>query len=92
MPHFTQISVRQFKDKTTPEFDDNFDFVENLEDKVENDDGSYFDEFGFDNGQNSSADEVPMEDFSLNFEEIKVTYSEDAVLDFALTGNEGFIL
>ncbi|WP_298985724.1 hypothetical protein [uncultured Roseibium sp.] len=89
MPRYSQVSISQFKDKTKPEFDDNFNFASDTRGESEDDASSSFDNFEFDNGENgSSEDTIPTETVTFNYEEIKVTYREDAVLDFALTGDD----
>ncbi len=86
MSRYSQVSINRFKDKTRLEPNDEFDFV--LETKEYS---SHMDDFEFDTGEFDSSDgAVPTETFSLNFEEIKVTYPEAAVLDFALTGDDDF--
>ncbi|WFE91085.1 hypothetical protein K1718_06950 [Roseibium porphyridii] len=91
MPRYSQVSIRQFKDKTKPEFDDNFNFASDIGGENEDDASSSFDNFEFASGEKgSSEDTIPTETVTFNYEEIKVTYREDAVLDFALTGDDDF--
>ncbi|MBG6208961.1 hypothetical protein IWQ49_003630 [Labrenzia sp. EL_126] len=86
MSRYSQVSINRFKDKTRLEPNDEFDFVLETEEY-----SSPMDDFEFDTGEFDSSDgAVPTETFSLNFEEIKVTYPEAAVLDFALTGDDDF--
>jgi len=86
MSRYSQVSINRFKDKTRLEPNDEFDFVLETEEH-----SSPMDDFEFDTGEFDSSDgAVPTETFSLNFEEIKVTYPEAAVLDFALTGDDDF--
>lgn len=86
MPRYSQVSISQFKDKTRLEESDEFNFVSETEEDL-----LPIDEFEFDSEEYDTSDgAIPTETLSLNYEEIKVTYSEAAALDFALTGDDDF--
>lgn len=70
------IPIMKHVDNRSSAAEDTFQFVSDLGEGKEPSD--------------SSADPIPTETISLNYEEIKVTYSEAAVLDFALTGDDNF--
>ncbi|MET1415243.1 hypothetical protein ABVF61_23420 [Roseibium sp. HPY-6] len=87
MPHFKSWNdYGEFGSSDT----DTFEFVVNVKEKT-GQDTSATELTEFDDGQQTASDgHVPTERLSLNFEEIKVTISDAAVLDFELTGDPAF--
>ncbi|WP_422040665.1 hypothetical protein [Roseibium sp.] len=70
------ISIVKYVDNANSTEEDTFQFVSDLGDDRE--------------PSAASDDPIPTETISLNYEEIKVTYDDAAVLDFALTGDGDF--
>nr|WP_319385309.1 hypothetical protein [uncultured Roseibium sp.] len=70
------ISMMKYVDNANSTEEDTFQFVSGPEDDRE--------------PSGASDDPIPTETISLNYEEIKVTYDDAAVLDFALTGDGDF--
>lgn len=68
------ISIMKYVDNANSTEEDTFQFVSGLGEDRE--------------PSGASDDPIPTETISLNYEEIKVTYDDAAVLDFVLTGNE----
>lgn len=73
---FDTLAIMKYTDNANSAAEDTFQFVPDLGEGRE--------------PSSSSSNPVPTETPSLNYEEIKVTYDDAAVLDFALTGNEDF--
>lgn len=89
MPHFKTWDFPRYQELGASDAD-TFEFVKNPKDETGQDPSST-DLTEFDNGQQTASDgAIPTEDFSLNFEEIKLTYTDAAVLDFELTGDPAF--